>query len=156
MISEEALQKLWLKTEQHPSPYKLPWLKKVNDVKISKRCLVSFSIGPKYKDQACYDVVTIDACHLLLGQPWLYDRKVTHDGHVNTYSLLFKTVKIVLLLTKESIPKPQDGEGTTLLTQAQFEEELTTTQTIYILIGKEEQNTVKTVLDIIQPLLEEF
>ena len=156
VISEEDVQKLGLKTEQHPSPYKLAWLKKGNDVKVSKCCLVSFSVCPKYKDQAWCDVVTMDACHLLLGRPWLYDRRVTHDGRANTYSLLFNTTKIVLLLTKESIPKPQAGEGTTLLTRAQFEKELTTTQTVYILIRKDERKIIKVVSECIQPLLEAF
>ncbi|GJY59108.1 transposon ty3-I gag-pol polyprotein [Tanacetum coccineum] len=28
----------------------------------------------------------MDACHLLLGRPWLYDHQVKHDGFRNTYS----------------------------------------------------------------------
>ena len=80
VISEEAMQKLGLKIEQHPSLYKLAWLKKGNDVKVSKRCFFSLSIGHKYKDQTWCDVMTMDACHLLLGRPWLYDMRVTHDA----------------------------------------------------------------------------
>jgi len=30
--------------------------------------------------------VPLDACHILLGRPWLFDRRVTHDGHLNTYT----------------------------------------------------------------------
>jgi hypothetical protein len=30
-------------------------------------------------------VVEMDACHVLLGRPWLFDRKVLHDGMENTY-----------------------------------------------------------------------
>ena len=59
-----------MKTETHPKPYKLAWLKKGGEVTVSKRALVSFSIGSKYKDCVLYDVVTMDACHLLLGRPW--------------------------------------------------------------------------------------
>lgn len=29
----------------------------------------------------------MDTCHLLLGRPWQYDRRVSHDGFKNTYSL---------------------------------------------------------------------
>jgi hypothetical protein len=36
-------------------------------------------------------------CHLLLGQPWLYDRHVQHSGQANTYHLEFKGKKINLL-----------------------------------------------------------
>ena len=28
----------------------------------------------------------MDACHLLLGRPWQYDHRATHDGRSNTYS----------------------------------------------------------------------
>jgi hypothetical protein len=27
----------------------------------------------------------MDACHVLLGRPWLFDRKIFHDGRENTY-----------------------------------------------------------------------
>ena len=89
VVSEEAVQKLGLATEKHPNPYKLSWLKKGNEVTVSKCCLVSFSIGLKYKDNAWCDVVVMDACHLLLGRPWQYERRIQHDGRKNTYSSMF-------------------------------------------------------------------
>ena len=70
VVSTEALEKLGVKTEAHPKPYKLAWLKKGGEVTVSKLPLISFSIGAKYKDQVWCDVVTMDACHLLLGRPW--------------------------------------------------------------------------------------
>ena len=45
IISTEAVQKLRVKTETHPKPYKLAWLKKRGEVTISKHALVTFSIG---------------------------------------------------------------------------------------------------------------
>lgn len=27
----------------------------------------------------------MDACHIVLGRPWLFDRQVHHDGRANTY-----------------------------------------------------------------------
>ncbi|GKF32645.1 putative reverse transcriptase domain-containing protein [Tanacetum coccineum] len=41
LISEEAVQKLRLKTENRPKPYKLQWLKKGGEVTVSKRVLVA-------------------------------------------------------------------------------------------------------------------
>jgi hypothetical protein len=32
--------------------------------------------------------VEMDACHVLLGKPWLFDIKVFHDGRKNTYEFL--------------------------------------------------------------------
>ena len=38
----------------------------------------------------------MDACHILLGRPWLYDRKVIHDGCLNTYTFSKDGKKITL------------------------------------------------------------
>jgi len=38
----------------------------------------------------------MDACHILLGRPWLFDRRVTHDGYLNTYSFSKDGKKITL------------------------------------------------------------
>ena len=69
-MSMEAIQKLGVKTEAHPKPYKLAWLKKGGEVTVSQRALISFSISSKYKDQAWCYVVAMDTCYLLLGRPW--------------------------------------------------------------------------------------
>jgi hypothetical protein len=63
------VEKLALEIEKHPNPYRLEWLKKGNKVIVTKRCLMSFSIGNQYKDKMLCDVVAMDACHLLLGRP---------------------------------------------------------------------------------------
>ena len=57
--------------------------------------LVSFSIG-KYKDEALCDVVPMHVGHILLGRPWQFDRKLTHDGYKNRYALLLNNRTIVL------------------------------------------------------------
>ncbi|GKC61350.1 putative reverse transcriptase domain-containing protein, partial [Tanacetum coccineum] len=94
LIATEAVQKLGLKTKNHPEPYKLQWFKKDDEVTVSKRVHVSFSMGNTYKDNVWCDVVAMDACHLLLGRPWEYDHDITHNGRTNTYSFLFGGVKI--------------------------------------------------------------
>ena len=70
IISEEAVKKLGLKTEKHPRPYKLAWLKKGGEVTVGRQAFVTFSIRKKYKDDIWCDVVDMDVCHLLLGRPW--------------------------------------------------------------------------------------
>ena len=97
IVSIEAMQKLGVKTETHPKPYKLAWLKKGGKVIASQRALISFSIRSKYKDQVWCDVVIMNACHVLLGRPWQYDCRVTYNGHTNTYNFYFNNTKIVLL-----------------------------------------------------------
>jgi hypothetical protein len=80
VVSTQMVEKLQLKTEAHPHPYKLKWLDRGHEIKVSKRGLLSFSIGKKYKDEVLCNVIPMDACHLLLGRPWQYDRRVQHDG----------------------------------------------------------------------------
>ena len=35
-------------------------------------------------------------CHMLLGRPWQYDKKATHDGHTNVYSFKVNEKTFVL------------------------------------------------------------
>nr|GEZ48076.1 hypothetical protein [Tanacetum cinerariifolium] len=85
-------------------------------------CLTPKVDGTTYKDNVWCDVVAMDACHLLLGKPWEYDRDITHNGKINTYSFLFGGVKITLMPNKpkEVVNKPIG----TLLTLSQFKDEL--------------------------------
>lgn len=38
----------------------------------------------------------MDACHVLLGRPWMYDRRVEHDGYHNTYSFVHHKLHFTL------------------------------------------------------------
>ncbi|GAV79154.1 hypothetical protein CFOL_v3_22619 [Cephalotus follicularis] len=58
VVSETMVEKLGLKTEMHPCPYKLLWFWKGNEVKVDKCCHGKFSIGHKYHDELWCDVVT--------------------------------------------------------------------------------------------------
>ena len=71
VVSTKMMQKLNLKTISHSHPYKFYWLQSDNEIKVSKRCLVSFSIGKNYEDVVWCDVAPMDACHILFGSVWL-------------------------------------------------------------------------------------
>ncbi len=55
-----------------------------------------FSIG-SYHDFADFDVVSMDACSLLLGRPWEFDTDAIHNGRSNKYTFMHKGKNIVLL-----------------------------------------------------------
>ena len=65
---------------------------------MDKQVLVTFSIG-KYLNEVLCDVVPMHTGHILLGRPWQYDRRVTHDGFKNMYSFVKggKTIKLAPL-----------------------------------------------------------
>ncbi|GJR72451.1 putative reverse transcriptase domain-containing protein [Tanacetum coccineum] len=122
LIAEEAVQKLGLKTENRPKPYKLHRLKKGSEVIVSKRVLITFFVGTTYKDSVWCDIMPMNTYHLLLGRPWEYDHNTTHNGRANNYSFLFGGVKITL---KPNKPKELVNKPTgTLLTLSQFEDKL--------------------------------
>lgn len=86
VASTTLVTKLNLEVELHPQPYSIQWLDQGNGLRVSHRCLVSFSIGKDYQDELWCDIIPMDVCHIILGRPWLYDRRVMHDGYQNTYS----------------------------------------------------------------------
>ncbi|XP_059446591.1 uncharacterized protein LOC132178154, partial [Corylus avellana] len=102
VASTTLVEKLNLPTLKHSRSYKLQWLNDCGEVKVHKQVLVSFSIG-KYKDEVLCDVGPMHACHILLGRPWQFDRKVTHDGFKNRHSFVKdnRTITLVLLTPKQ-------------------------------------------------------
>jgi hypothetical protein len=106
LVSTEIVEKLELETTDHPSPYKVSWLQKGNQVTITKQCLVEFKIGG-YNDKILCDVIPMDVCHLLLGRPWKYDKNVIHDGRMNKYTLEKNGRTHMLLSIKEIEVKPE-------------------------------------------------
>ena len=103
------VSKLNLSTIEHPRPYTLQWLKKRIDVIVSKQAFVAFSMG-EYNDEVACDVLSMDACHLLIGRPWQYDRNVLHHGQSNTYSFKLNGKRLTLTpLALNQIHKPETG-----------------------------------------------
>lgn len=106
IISEFAVTKLGLLMELHPTPYSLSWMRDGVDMRITHRSLVPFLIGAFYKDRFYFDVAPVDVSHLILGRPWEYNRKITHDGVNNTYEFIWETHKILLLPSRDPLLPP--------------------------------------------------
>ncbi|XP_057247453.1 uncharacterized protein LOC130589856 [Beta vulgaris subsp. vulgaris] len=96
VASQTLVTKLNLKTTPHPNPYVIQWLNQGKGIHVSSRVLLAFTIGKEYKEELWCDVIPMDACHVLLGRPWMFDRKVIHDGYKNTYAFVKNQKKIVL------------------------------------------------------------
>jgi hypothetical protein len=84
--SKGLVEALGLPTWKHPQPHCIEWLYQSGKLKVTHKVRVNFSVGD-YKDAIICDVLPMDACHLLSGRPWQYDRRATHDGRANTYSV---------------------------------------------------------------------
>ena len=84
---------------------------KGNEIIVSKQDLVAFSVGD-YKDKVICDLLHINACHLLIGMPWQYDRKFLHHGKYNTYSFkLYGRRWTLSPLAPAQLHKPEGRKG---------------------------------------------
>ncbi|CAA7031690.1 unnamed protein product [Microthlaspi erraticum] len=169
VIAKDAVVKLGLKTTPHPSPYPLAWLNNNTEMRVTQQVMVAFSIG-NYKDSVCCDVVPMDACHLLLGRPWQFDRDATHKGRTNTYSFVMGDRTITLLPSKEqpescvlsqheSITKPKvsSSQSLLLLPKAAFETELKTSDVVWALISSPTTSEASpSIPEAFQPLFDQF
>jgi len=68
VASTQLVSKLSLPTIPRPQPYCLQWLKKGNEVRVTKQALTTYSVG-NLKDEVVCDVLPMGACHLLFGRP---------------------------------------------------------------------------------------
>ncbi|XP_071739823.1 uncharacterized protein [Rutidosis leptorrhynchoides] len=114
------------------------------------------------RDEITCDVIPMDACHLLLGRPWLFDKYVYHNGHQNTYSLYVNGKKITLTSLKPSeIPRADPtakNDKTLFMNQAEVDTNLKGTTGAYLLLLVEidELNQHDEVPARVKPLLSEF
>jgi hypothetical protein len=73
LASLEMVEKLSITTRPHPRPYYIQWFNNSGKVKVTNSVHVHFSITA-YDDYVECDVVPMQACALLLGRPWKFDR----------------------------------------------------------------------------------
>ncbi|XP_020683447.1 uncharacterized protein LOC110100337 [Dendrobium catenatum] len=147
------VEKLQIPTEVHPRPYKLSWIQRGSEVEVSKHCLIAFSIG-KFQDQAWCDVLPMDACHLLLGRPWQYDRQAHHDGSANTYTITHSGEKLLLMPME---PHGNDcAKEPMLMNRAECQLALRQTDEGYLLLLKENTTAQTELPSEVQPVLDEF
>jgi hypothetical protein len=85
LISEELVKKLGLKTQTHHKPYTLKWISNHHQMHITKQCTIKFAISSKYVDEVTCDVVSLRECGMILGSPYLFDRKAIFYRTKNQY-----------------------------------------------------------------------
>jgi hypothetical protein len=76
---------LGLETKPHPKPYPLGWICEDAKLQVSQQCKLIFAITSKFIDEVELDVVPLDICGIVLGSPYLYDRKSIFYREENKY-----------------------------------------------------------------------
>ena len=144
VASKEMVAKLGLITTAHPRPYALHWLDDGNKVKVTKQVRVGLAMG-SYEDEVLCDVIPMDACHILLGRPWQFDRDVMHRGRSNEYELRHNGKKIVLKPMSSTAVRSMGSKQakkpnlTMLASEREVERILDQGGVVYMLVAKGDQ-----------------
>jgi hypothetical protein len=76
---------LGFETRTHPKPYPLGWICGNNNLQVTKHCKIKFAITSNYVDELELDIVPLDICGIVMGIPYLYDRKSMFYREENKY-----------------------------------------------------------------------
>ena len=133
LASMDMVEKLSLTTRPHSHPYYIQWFNNSGKVKVTRTIRVHFSIAT-YADYVDCDVVPMQACSLLLGRPWQFDKHSVHHGKKNQYTLVHKDKNITLLpmspehilkddLTRASKAKQEQNKSENQIVAKEFEQQ---------------------------------
>ena len=67
IVSKSLGRALKLKTDCHPTPYKIGWVRKGIETFVQETSTFMFSIGKTYQTQITFDIIETNACHIILG-----------------------------------------------------------------------------------------
>eukprot|EP00253_Pinus_taeda_P029329 PITA_29329 len=159
LVAVEMVEKLGLKKLKHPTAYKVSWLQKGHQLLVDEQCEVEFQIG-KYKDKILCDVMPMDVCHLLLGQPWQFDRSAVHDGKTNCYKFVKDGIKHTLVPIKEESTAEASGAKALLLGGKEFIKQIEDSEINFAVIRRPRAVVLHTQIsdlpEEVQRLLQEF
>jgi hypothetical protein len=86
-IYEAIIKKLGLNMTPHKNPYPLGWVFEYAKLQVTKQCKIIFTIAAKFFDGVKLYVVPIDICGIVLGSPYLFERKAIFYHEENKYHL---------------------------------------------------------------------
>ncbi|CAL9004139.1 unnamed protein product [Prunus brigantina] len=167
VISKTAVDRLQLQAEPHPQPFHVGWVDKTR-LPVTERCLVPLQLGTCHEQLYC-DILPMSVAHVLLGRPWLYDRRVKSCGRENTYTFQHEGKNIKLKPSNPTIKPTKDVQPTlspkekayehrlSILSPVDFAHELQDTGVVFALLLKPASDCTPTPLaKPIQHLLTEF
>jgi hypothetical protein len=96
-----------LETKPHPKP----WVCDKENLNVTKQCRVRFSIASNLIDEVDLDFVSLDICGIVLGSPYLYDRKVVLFHHENKYHLNIGGVEYIFRAHNMRVNTTHVSEG---------------------------------------------
>ena len=133
LISEEVVKKLGLETKPHPKPYPLGWVVENNQLQVTQQCNLRFAITSKFLDEVVLDVIPLDICGIVLGSPYLYDRKAIFFREENKYHLKKDGVEYIVRSHKVKT-------NLSLVNTGQIKRLINSSKSLVLLMVKEKEN----------------
>jgi hypothetical protein len=130
LISEALVKNMGLETKPHPKPYPLGWVCDKAKLNVTKKCRVRFDIASNLIDEVDLDVVSLDICGIVLGSPYLYDRKAVLFCHENKYHLTKGGVEYIVRAYSM-------GVNTTLVSAGQMKRLINTNKRYVLMVVRE-------------------
>ena len=87
VASDTLVRKLGLATRPLSRTFRLEWLNETGEQYLKEQVTIPLTIG-RYEDEVVCNVLPMDACHVLLGRPWQFDKRAVHDGFTNRHSFV--------------------------------------------------------------------
>jgi len=63
---------------------------------VTRQCKLRFSFGSAFVDEVELDIVPLDICGIVLGSPYLYDRKAIFYRAENKYQLVKHGIEYIV------------------------------------------------------------
>jgi hypothetical protein len=130
LISESLVKKMSLERKAHPKPYPLGWVWDKEKINVTKNCRVRFSIASKLVDEVYLDVVSLDICGIVLGSPYLYERKAVFFHNENKYHLTKGGVEYIVRAHNMKV-------NTTLVSAGQMKRLINTNNRYVLMVVRE-------------------
>jgi hypothetical protein len=90
LVSEALVKNMGLEMKPHTKPYPLGWEYDKEKLNVTKQFRVRFAISSKLIDELDLDVVSLDICGIVLGSPYLYDRKEIKNNKIYVLMVIRK------------------------------------------------------------------
>jgi len=87
LISKAIVKKLGLLTTPDKKPYPLGWVCDKAKLQVTRQCKLRFAFRSTFVDEVELDIVPLDICGIVLGSPYLYDRRAIFYRTENKYQL---------------------------------------------------------------------
>lgn len=82
------------------------------------------------------DILPMDVCHILLGRPWQYDRKVVHEGKTNCYKFVKDGIKHMVVPIKEEETIETSGTKVLLMGGKEFLKQTEDDEVKYVVVRR--------------------